>query len=116
MSIEVFSFAVIGGLGSITGAIAGVALFRVLDFVLAKYAAGSAATILRLSLTGAGLLVILYFLPGGLWQFVHRRRDRYLRGSPTAAASWCRAWSPTGGSTTRARPHDDDRRRGRDRR
>ncbi|HEV3227535.1 MAG TPA: hypothetical protein VGZ52_11895, partial [Acidimicrobiales bacterium] len=25
------------------------------------------------------LLFILYFLPGGLWQFVHRQRDRYLR-------------------------------------
>jgi branched-chain amino acid transport system permease protein len=79
MSIQVFSFAVIGGLGSVSGAIAGVGLFRALDFVLAEYAAGSAATILRLSLTGAGLLLVLYFLPGGLWQFVHRQRDRYLR-------------------------------------
>jgi branched-chain amino acid transport system permease protein len=79
MSIEVFSFAVIGGLGSISGAISGVFLFRLLDFLLAKYASGSAATILRLSLTGGGLLVILYFLPGGLWQYVHRQRDRYLR-------------------------------------
>jgi branched-chain amino acid transport system permease protein len=79
MSIQVFSFAVIGGLGSIAGGIAGVSLFRLLDFVLAKYAAGSAATILRLSLTGGGLLFILYFLPGGLWQYVHRQRDRYLR-------------------------------------
>ena len=79
MSIEVFSFAVIGGLGSVSGAISGVCLFRLLDFVLAKYAAGSAATILRLGLTGGGLLFILYFLPGGLWQFVHRQRDRYLR-------------------------------------
>jgi branched-chain amino acid transport system permease protein len=79
MSIEVFSFAVIGGLGSIAGAISGVLLFRILDYLLGQYAAGSAATILRLSLTGGGLLFILYFLPGGLWQFVHRQRDRYLR-------------------------------------
>jgi hypothetical protein len=35
--------------------------------------------ILRYSLSGAGLLWILYFLPGGLWQFVQRRRDQYLR-------------------------------------
>jgi branched-chain amino acid transport system permease protein len=79
MSIEVFSFAVIGGLGSIAGAMSGVALFRLLDFVLAKNASGTAATVLRLGLTGSGLLFVLYFLPGGLWQFVHRQRDRYLR-------------------------------------
>jgi len=79
MSIAVFSFAVIGGLGSIAGSMSGVLLFRLIDFVLAKHAAGSAATILRLSLTGGGLLLVLYFLPGGLWQFVHRQRDRYLR-------------------------------------
>jgi len=79
LSIQVFSFAVIGGIGSIAGAISGILLFRVLDFALTEYAAGDAATLLRLSLTGAGLLYILYFLPGGLWQFVHRVRDRYLR-------------------------------------
>ena len=43
---------------------------------------------------------ILYFLPGGLWQFVQRQRDKYLGGSPTATASRCRAWWPTAGSTT----------------
>ena len=79
MSIEVFSFAVIGGLSSIAGGISGVLLFRLLDFVLAKNATGNAVTILRLGLTGGGLLFVLYFLPGGLWQFVHRQRDRYLR-------------------------------------
>lgn len=79
MSIEVFSFAVIGGLGSIAGTVAGVFLFRVLDFVLAQSVSGDTAAILRLSLTGGGLLFILYFLPGGLWQFVQRWRDRYLR-------------------------------------
>jgi branched-chain amino acid transport system permease protein len=79
MSLEVFSFAVIGGLGSIAGSFAGVFMFRLLDFVLVKNFSGDTAAILRLSLTGAGLLWILYFLPGGLWQFVQRWRDRYLR-------------------------------------
>lgn len=79
MSIEVFSFAVIGGLGSVAGVISGVALFRLLDFVLAQGIDGAAAQILRLSLTGGGLLLILYFLPGGLWQWVQRQRDRGLR-------------------------------------
>jgi hypothetical protein len=79
MSIEVFSYAVIGGLGSIAGAISGVALFRGLDFFLAKNVDGPIGDVLRLSLSGAGLLVILYFLPGGLWQAVQKLRDRYLR-------------------------------------
>ena len=78
MSIEVFSYSVIGGLGSIAGAMSGVAMFRLLDFVLAKGVEGEAATVLRLSLSGGGLLLVLYFLPGGLWQFVQRWRDRYL--------------------------------------
>ena len=79
MSIEVFSFAVIGGLGSVAGVISGVTMFRLLDFVLARGVDGAAADILRLSLTGGGLLLILYFLPGGVWQYVQRARDRYLR-------------------------------------
>ncbi len=79
MSLEVFSFAVIGGLGTVAGAISGVFLFQLLDFVLLKNFDGQVAAILRLSLGGAGLLFILYFLPGGLWQFVQRQRDRYLR-------------------------------------
>lgn len=79
MSIEVFSFAVIGGLGSIAGVLSGVFLFRLLDFVLAQSVEGELASILRLSLSGGGLLFILYFLPGGLWQFVQQVRDRYLR-------------------------------------
>jgi hypothetical protein len=80
-SIEVFSYAVIGGLTSIAGAVSGVAFFRLLDFVLANTESVSpaAATIIRYTLSGTGLLVILYFLPGGLWQLVQRWRDRYLR-------------------------------------
>ncbi len=80
-SIEVFSYAVIGGLTSIAGAVSGVAFFRLLDFVLANTDSISpaAATIIRYTLSGTGLLFILYFLPGGIWQLVQRWRDRYLR-------------------------------------
>jgi branched-chain amino acid transport system permease protein len=78
-SIEVFSYAVIGGLSSIAGAMSGVFFFRLLDFTLAKQFSGDVVTILRYTLSGAGLLFILYFLPGGLWQFVQRRRDQLLR-------------------------------------
>ncbi|MFL6206266.1 MAG: ABC transporter permease [Acidimicrobiales bacterium] len=78
-SIEVFSYSVIGGLGTIAGAVSGILFFHILDFVLAKQFSGDVVTILRLSLSGAGLLWILYFLPGGIWQLVQRFRDRYLR-------------------------------------
>jgi branched-chain amino acid transport system permease protein len=77
-SVNVFCYAVIGGLSSIGGAISGVALFRGIDFAVSKTVAGTAAAIIRLSLSGTGLLVVLYFLPGGLWQVVQRVRDRLL--------------------------------------
>ena len=79
MSLEVFAIAVIGGLGSVSGALSGVFLFRGIDFVLGESFSGDVAAIIRLSLTGAGLLAILYFVPGGLWQFIQKIRDRYLR-------------------------------------
>src|SRR3546814_14965818 len=77
--MELFSYAVIGGLGAVAGAVSGVGLFRLLDFVLAKQFSGEIVAILRYTLSGAGLLWILYFLPGGLWQFVQRGRDVLLR-------------------------------------
>ena len=78
-SIAVFSHAVIGGLGTVAGAVSGVLFFRLLDYVLANQFSGDAVVILRYTLSGAGLLWILYFLPGGLWQLVQRVRDRVLR-------------------------------------
>ncbi|HYD09849.1 MAG TPA: branched-chain amino acid ABC transporter permease, partial [Acidimicrobiales bacterium] len=77
-SIEVFSFTVIGGLGSVAGGISGVSLFALLDFLLAKVFSGQTVAILRYTLSGAGLLFVLYFLPGGLWQAVQKIRDRWL--------------------------------------
>ncbi|MEY2398022.1 MAG: hypothetical protein QOJ00_1196 [Actinomycetota bacterium] len=71
-SITVFSTAVIGGLGSISGAISGVLLFRWLETI-------TALGDLRLLLTGTGLLVVLYALPGGFGQLFISARDRYLR-------------------------------------
>src|SRR5437762_3291226 len=71
-SITVFATAVIGGLGSITGALAGVLLFKYLETV-------TALGDLRLLLTGTGLLVVLYALPGGFGQLLLGVRDRYLR-------------------------------------
>ena len=71
LSLEVFSTAVIGGLGSIGGAVFGVSLFRFLSRVLSGE--------LRLIVSGAGLLFVLLALPGGLGQAAISVRDRALR-------------------------------------
>ena len=70
-SITVFSTAVIGGLGSVSGAVAGVLLFKYLETV-------QALGDVRLILTGAGLLFVLYAAPGGLSQVFGVVRDRLL--------------------------------------
>jgi branched-chain amino acid transport system permease protein len=71
MSTEVFSTAVIGGLGSMFGALLGVFTFRALQQVLSGE--------LRILLTGFGLLVVLAIFPGGLGQVIFSIRDRLLR-------------------------------------
>lgn len=70
-SLRVFSIAVIGGLGSIPGAIAGtIYVFSVQYYMLPEY---------RFLATGFGLLVILLVLPGGLGAGLAEVRDAGLR-------------------------------------
>ncbi len=71
LSIDVFSTAVIGGLGSIFGALLGVFTFRVLEQLVSGQ--------LRILITGAGLLWVLSIFPGGLGQVIYNLRDRVLR-------------------------------------
>ena len=71
-SITVFSTAVIGGLGSVSGAISGVLLFRWLETL-------TFLGDLRLVVNGAGLLFVLYALPGGLGQWLFAGRDAFVR-------------------------------------
>ena len=94
VSIEVFSYAVIGGLTSIAGAVSGVFFFRLLDFVLANSSRPRRPRSSGYSLSGTGLLCILYFLPGGLWQFVQRSATGTCAGWQTATASTCPASWP----------------------
>jgi branched-chain amino acid transport system permease protein len=71
MSLQVFSMVVIGGLGSVPGAILGAVYVRLALFNLsAQYA---------LLATGAGLLFILLALPGGLGRAIYSIRDAALR-------------------------------------
>ncbi len=71
-SINVFAESVIGGLGSITGALTGVLLFK--WFETFKWLGDA-----RPLISGVGLIPILYFLPGGFGQLIFNVRDRYLR-------------------------------------
>jgi ABC-type branched-subunit amino acid transport system ATPase component/ABC-type branched-subunit amino acid transport system permease subunit len=68
--LVVFSMAVIGGLGSISGVLMGVGLIEVLSYSFPKY---------QLVFTGVFLLNVLLFLPGGLGEGVQQIRDRLLR-------------------------------------
>ncbi len=70
-SIQLFATSVIGGLGSVTGAIIGVLLFRYLETV-------TALGQIRAGLTGGLLLVVLLVLPGGIGQLLYGVRDRWL--------------------------------------
>lgn len=72
MSLDVFSTAVIGGLGSLTGAVSGVLFFQWLSTI-------TALGEIRPLISGAGLLVVLLVFPGGFAQLAASLRDRYLR-------------------------------------
>ena len=68
-SITVFSMVVIGGLSSVGGALAGVALIQWIGIEFPKAA---------LLLTGVGLLAVLMVLPSGIAGLYERGRDRLL--------------------------------------
>ncbi|HEU5152378.1 MAG TPA: ATP-binding cassette domain-containing protein [Iamia sp.] len=67
-SLVVFSMAVIGGVSSLGGTLAGVALIQWLGYAFPR---------LQLLLTGVGLLLILMVIPGGLGQALEKVRDRF---------------------------------------
>jgi ABC-type branched-subunit amino acid transport system ATPase component/ABC-type branched-subunit amino acid transport system permease subunit len=69
-SLLVLSMAVIGGVSSIAGTLAGVALVQWAGYLFPKA---------QLALTGVGLLAILLVIPGGLAQAFERVRDRWVR-------------------------------------
>ena len=71
VSIRLFSMVVIGGLGSLPGAVLGAIYVRGAEFFLRSSWA--------LVASGGGILVLLLFLPEGLGGLVYALRDRYLR-------------------------------------
>ncbi|MHB1924697.1 MAG: ABC transporter permease subunit, partial [Acidimicrobiales bacterium] len=70
-SLVIFTIVVIGGLGSMTGPILGAIYVEGVEYFLHGA--------LQLLATGAGLLLLLMFLPGGLGEVFFGFRDRLLR-------------------------------------
>jgi branched-chain amino acid transport system permease protein len=71
-SIDLFATAVIGGLGSIAGALTGVLVFQ---WIASITQLGD----IRPFITGGVLLIVLLAVPGGLGQLLYNVRDRFLR-------------------------------------
>ena len=71
VSIRLFSMVVIGGLGSIPGAILGAVYVRGAEFFLPPE--------WELIASGIGILILLLFAPEGLGGLVYAVRDRFLR-------------------------------------
>ena len=71
-SLTVFGYSVIGGLGSVTGVLLGVLIFKYLETI-------TAFGQFHLAISGAALLWVLQVLPGGFGQVVYDVRDRLLR-------------------------------------
>ncbi len=69
-SLQVFAMVVIGGLGSIGGALIGAAYVRGVVWFLPDFAFFA---------SGIGIMLVLMVLPGGLSALLYRGRDRYLR-------------------------------------
>ncbi|MFN2610236.1 MAG: branched-chain amino acid ABC transporter permease, partial [Actinomycetota bacterium] len=72
-SLNVFIFAVIGGVGAVSGAVLGTAYY-----VLSK-AFGGGNPLLTLVIGPIGLLLVLYAAPGGLGSILYSLRDSVLR-------------------------------------
>jgi branched-chain amino acid transport system permease protein len=77
-SREAFIQVVIGGLGSVPGAILGATLIQGVEYFAASFPTG-VRPLLTFLTSGIGLIVVLLVLPGGFSDLYYRARDRVLR-------------------------------------
>jgi branched-chain amino acid transport system permease protein len=77
-SIAVFVMVVIGGLGSMTGVFAGAIYLEALAWFKGSMP-HALQGVFQLMGSGAGLVIILMFLPDGVGSLIYRGRDRLLR-------------------------------------
>lgn len=78
-SREAFIQVVIGGLGSIPGALLGSTLIQGVDYFKTSFPS-DVRPLLGFLTSGIGLIVVLLLLPGGFSELYYRGRDRLLRG------------------------------------
>ena len=106
-SLQIVATAVIGGLGSVTGAVLGAVFIVGLPFLLGD---SQAVTLLT---SGVGLLVLLLYLPGGLVQLLGQVRDGVLGSSPRGGCGGapCRRRRAASGAGARPEPCRDRRAR-----
>lgn len=77
VSIQLFVMTVLGGIGSLAGAVLGAVFLQSIPLLGLRSLPGIGPVIEILS-TGLGVLLILYFLPGGMAEGLERLRDRWL--------------------------------------
>ncbi|MCU1693130.1 MAG: transporter related [Frankiales bacterium] len=82
LSIEVFIFAVVGGLGNPGSAVAGAVVFESLRYfkpLQAAFGTGTVTDFLDVFVLSGSALLVLNVAPGGLGDLFFRRRDDWLR-------------------------------------
>ncbi|MBI2169708.1 MAG: ABC transporter permease [Actinobacteria bacterium] len=78
-SLKAFTMVVIGGLGSIPGAVIGAVYVRGLDWFLPRWLPGELAAVAPLLASGLGLILVLLLVRGGLAAALFDLRDNLLR-------------------------------------
>jgi branched-chain amino acid transport system permease protein len=115
MSIDFLAIVIIGGLGSIVGAVAGAVLVTALPLVLSHYSGalpllaqpgedGVGAAEAARMLYGAAIVAVLLFAPGGLAQLVRRIPSHPPQSTPAKEQDHARTTTGIGDSAV---PHAD---------
>ncbi len=79
VSLNMLLMVIIGGLGSIPGAVLGAV------FVYGLPALFGGSDLVQLATSGVGVLIVLLFLPGGLMELVHRARSPFVERAVRSA-------------------------------
>lgn len=99
LSVQIFLAAVIGGLGSIQGALLGGLYFALVDFI-------NIGPLGQLLASSVGALIVLLFFPGGLGSIAYSARDAVLRRIAIRRRIWVPSLLPDrmllGGGADRA--------------
>ena len=95
-----FVMVVIGGLGSVPGAVVGAVYLQGVTYFAADLPAAVRNLVTFLS-TGLGVVLVLLMLPGGLGSVLYSAARLVVASiSPSARACTSRAWWPTPAPTT----------------